>query len=311
MRKDVVRVAPLASGTVQTLKVAEENAHGFTLTNGKQDVLLPFPEALGRPLRKGEQVEAFLYHDSEDRMTATLREPLAKFGDVVRLRVADTNPRLGFFLDIGLSRQVLLPSKELPSMPELQPREGDEVYVRLDRDKEGRLLARAVKEADLAPFAFRAPDAWRNRWMDAWVYRTLQSGSLVVVEGGVLGFGAIGFIPAHERPRPLRVGEKVSARVTFVREDGHVNLSMRQAKEIGRNEDADKLLAELRRRPNGAMPYSDESPSDAIVKRFGISKAAFKRAIGKLYKDGYIEQKGSWTHLTEKGKQAAGDEAEA
>ncbi|WP_309120527.1 S1-like domain-containing RNA-binding protein [Paenibacillus sp.] len=310
--RDIVRVAPLASGTVQTLKVSEENVHGFTLTNGKQDVLLPFPEALGQPLKRGASVEAYLYHDSEDRMTATLREPLARFGKVARLKVADMNPRLGWFLDIGLSRHMLLPLKELPSEKSVWPLVGDEVFVRVDRDKEGRLLARSVKEADLAPYAFKAPDAWRNRWMEAWVYRSLTAGSLVVVEGGVLGFGAIGFIPSHDRPRPLRIGEKVNARVTFVREDGHVNLSMRKQKEVGRGEDADKLLAELRRRPDGAMPYSDESPADAIAKRFGISKSAFKRAIGKLYKDGYIEQKGSWTHLTEKGKALAtsGDEAE-
>ncbi|HZG84123.1 CvfB family protein [Paenibacillus sp.] len=302
---NLVRVPPLMSGTVQKLRVKEETSHGFTLTNGTQDVLLPFPEALGQPLKAGVDVDAYLYHDSEDRMTATLREPLAKVGDVARLKVADIHPTLGCFLDIGLVRHVLLPAKELPKEPSVFPKEGDEVYVLLDRDKEGRLLARAVKEADLERYAFKAPEAWRNRWMDAWVYRSLQTGALVVVEGGVLGFGAIGFIPSHERTRPLRVGEKVNARVTFVREDGHVNLSMRQRKEVGRNEDADKLLAELRRRPDGTMPYSDESPSEAISKRFGISKSAFKRAIGKLYKDGLIEQKGSWTHLTEKGKQAA------
>jgi predicted RNA-binding protein (virulence factor B family) len=302
--REMKRVSPLESGTTQELIIAEETPHGFSLTNGTQDVLLPFPEALGERLKAGNTIEAYLYHDSEDRMTATLRKPLVQFGQVARLRIVDINERLGCFLEMGLIRHVLLPMRELPKEPSIFPVVGDEIYVLLDRDKEGRLLARAVKEADLAPHAFKAPDDWKNRWMDAWVYRTLQTGSLVVVEGGVLGFGAIGFIPAHERPRPLRVGEKVHARVTFVREDGHVNLSMRQRKEIGRNEDADKLLDELRKRPDGSMPYSDESPADAITKRFGISKSAFKRAIGKLYKDGYIEQKGSWTHLTEKGKQA-------
>lgn len=304
MKRDAGRAAPLASGEVQTLRVAEETPRGFTLTNGTQDVLLPYPEALGRPLAAGDAVEAYLYHDSEDRMTATLREPLAKIGDVARLAVADVNAKLGCFLDIGLLRHVLLPFKELPKETSVLPRAGDEIYVRLDRDKEGRLLARAVKEEDLAAYAVPAPTAWRNRWMDAWVYRSLQAGSLVVVEGGVLGFGAIGFLPAQERTRPLRVGEKVHARVTYVREDGRVNLSMRQPKETGRLDDAEKLLAELRRRPDGGMPYSDETPADIIMKRFGMSKSAFKRAIGKLYKDGTIEQKGSWTYLTDKGKQA-------
>lgn len=298
-------MAPLASGTTQSLQVIEENKHGFTLSDGKESVLLPFPEALGRPLASGEKVEAYLYHDSEDRLTATLREPLAHFGDVVRLQVADVHEQLGVFLDIGLPRHVLLPMKELPKEPSVFPNIGDEIYVRLDRDKSGRLLAKAVKEADLKPYAFKAPYDWRGRWMDAWVYRSLVSGSLVVVEGGVLGFGAIGFIPSHERTKPLRVGEKVHARVTFVRPDGHVNLSMRKQKEIGRGEDSETLFQALKERPQGAMPYSDETPADVIQKRFGISKSAFKRAIGKLMKEGLVEQKGSWTHLTEKGKEAS------
>lgn len=299
-----IRTPFMEAGTVQRLSVVEETTHGFQLMFGKRSVLLPFQEALGRPLAPGDTVEAFLYHDSEDRLTATLRQPLATFGEVARLQVADIHPKLGCFLDIGLLRHVLLPMKELPKDPAVQPRIGDEVYVLIDRDKEGRMLARAVKEEDLARYTFKAPGDWRGRWMDAWVYRSLQSGSLVVVEGGVLGFGAIGFIPAHERAGTLRVGEKVHARITFVREDGHVNLSMRQRKEISRNEDADKLMEELRRRPDGAMPYSDEAPADVLMKRFGMSKSAFKRALGKLYKDGYIVQKGSWTHLTDKGKQA-------
>lgn len=303
-------ISPLEAGTTRMLQVAEENKHGYTLSNGKQSVLLPFPEALGRPLTSGETVEAYLYHDSADRLTATLRQALAHYGDVARLRVEDVHERFGVFLDIGLPRHVLLPMKELPKEPAVFPKIGDEIYVRLDRDKTGRLLAMAVKEADLKPYAFKAPDDWRGRWMDAWVYRPLASGSLVVVEGGVLGFGAIGFIPAHERTKPLRLGEKVHARVTFVRPDGHVNLSMRKQKEHGREEDAAKLFAALKERPQGAMPYSDETPADIIQQRFGISKSAFKRAVGKLMKEGLVEQKGSWTYLTDQGKAAQPEEAE-
>jgi predicted RNA-binding protein (virulence factor B family) len=103
-----------------------------------------------------------------------------------------------------------------------------------------------------------------------------------------------------ERTRPLRLGERVSVRVVFVREDGRVNLSMRQLKQIGRVEDADRILAFMRERPNGAMPYSDETPADVIASKFGISKAAFKRALGKLMKEGLVTQQGSWTHLSEK-----------
>ncbi|MET1167785.1 RNA-binding protein, partial [Bacillus velezensis] len=88
-------------------------------------------------------------------------------------------------------------------------------------------------------------------------------------------------------------------RVTLVREDGRVNLAMTQLKQVGPNEDADKLLAFMKERPMGGMPYSDATPPDIIKQRFGISKSAFKRALGKLMKDGLVVQKESWTYLSE------------
>jgi len=116
----------------------------------------------------------------------------------------------------------------------------------------------------------------------------------------VLGFGAIGMIHASERNRMLRLGETVNVRVTHVREDGRVNLAMAPRKEVGRMEDSERLLEFLKERPGGGMPYSDQTPPDIIKQRFGISKSAFKRALGKLMKDGLIVQKENWTYLAEK-----------
>jgi predicted RNA-binding protein (virulence factor B family) len=182
-------------------------------------------------------------------------------------------------------------------MPELRPEIGDKVFVVMTHDRQGRLIARAAGEDDLAKLCFHAPAAWRNQWVEARVYKPLQMGTFVVCDGGVVGFGVIGLIPAAERSRLLRLGEQVKVRVTFIREDGRVNLSMRPPKEIGRNEDAEKIYAYLKERPNGAMPYSDQTPADVISQRFGISKAAFKRALGKLMKENLIVQKENWTYL--------------
>lgn len=98
----------------------------------------------------------------------------------------------------------------------------------------------------------------------------------------------------------LRLGEEVKVRVTLVREDGRVNLAMSPRKEVGRDEDADRLIAFLKERPGGGMPYSDATPPDIIKQRFGISKSAFKRAMGKLMKEGLVTQKENWTYLVEK-----------
>ena len=114
-----------------------------------------------------------------------------------------------------------------------------------------------------------------------------------------MGFGVMGSIPAEDRTKLLRLGERVRARVTFIREDGRVNLSMTPRKEVGRVEDSERILAFLKERPNGAMPYSDETSADIIKQKFNISKSAFKRAVGKLMREGLVVQEGSWTSLVQ------------
>ncbi|MEJ8304135.1 CvfB family protein [Saccharibacillus sacchari] len=301
----------LEAGTIVKLKVAREvSPHGFFMTNGEEEVLLPYTERTGNmKFRNGQETEVFIHHDSEDRLIATMKKPLLTFGEIAALEVADIHPRLGCFLEMGLGRQLLLPKRELPETPELQPEVGDRIYVRMDRDKQGRLLARTSGEEELSPLCFNAPESWKNQWMKATVYRPLQMGTFVIIEGGVLGFGAIGLIHSSERPRPLRLGEVVDVRVTRIREeDGRVNLSMAQPKEIGMDEDAEKILAYMRTREGNQMPYSDKTGPDIIKLRFGISKAAFKRALGRLMKQGLIEQDENWTRL--KSSDEASSDAE-
>lgn len=288
----------LVAGTIRRLEVAREvPPNGFFLTDGERDVLLPYGEVVGERPVPGGEAEVFLYFDTNDRPVATMRRPLLTLDELARLRVADIHPRYGCFLEMGLGRQLLLPNAELPEEKEYRPKPGDDVFVRMAHDKAGRLVAKLAGEEDLAPLVFAAPAAWRNKQVNGWVTKPLKIGSFVLIDGGVTGFGVYGFIPASERTRPLRLGEAVEARVTYIREDGRVNLSMRERKEIGRVEDADRILGFLRDRPNGAMPYSDETPADIIMQKFGISKSAFKRALGKLMKEGAVTQQGSWTML--------------
>ena len=288
-----------AGTTIKMLAAREVPPNGYFLSDGEQDVLLPYAEIVGSRPMPGDEVEVFLYYDTEDRLAATMRKPLLTLGGLARLVVADIHPRFGCFLEMGLGRQLLLPFAELPEEQEYRPRRGDEVFVRMAHDKVGRLVAKLAGEEDLAPLVFSAPASWQNAWIAGWVTKPLKMGAFVVLDGGVTGFGVDGLIPSAERARPLRLGERVEARVTFVREDGRVNLSMYQRKEVGRLEDSERILAFLKERPTGAMPYSDESPADIIKQKFGISKSAFKRALGKLMRDGIVVQKGSWTHLSD------------
>lgn len=287
----------LLAGTIVPLEIAREvSPYGYFLTTGEHDVLLHYSEVVGE-IELGETIDVFLYHDTEDRLSATMKEPLIRYGELALLKVADIHPSMGCFLEIGLGRQLLLPVRELPEEPDLRPEIDDEVYVRLDHDKQGRMIARLAGEEDFEPMVVNAPTNWKNQWKDGIVYKPLQMGTFVLLDGGVLGFGVFGLIHESERTELLRVGEKVKVRVTFVREDGRVNCSMRVAKEHGRNEDSEMLFTYLEERPNGAMPYSDITPADIIKDKFNISKSAFKRALGKLMKENKIYQEGNWTYL--------------
>lgn len=123
------------------------------------------------------------------------------------------------------------------------------------------------------------------------VYNVIEDGAFIVTPENY-----IGFIHNDETPQSLKVDTQVEARVTYVREDGKLNLSLKPPKEVGRLHDAERIMEYLKKR-KGAMPYSDQTPPDVIKDVFGISKAAFKRALGKLMKDGLVEQKDNWVSL--------------
>ena len=287
----------LVAGTIQTYEVMREvSPYGYFLDAEGEDVLLHYTE-LTREIKPGDQVEVFIFYDTEDRLAATMKKPYLTLGEMAKLVVADVHPRLGCFLEMGLGRQLLLPVRELPELKELRPQVGDSVFVIMEHDKQGRLRAKLAGEQELSRHAFSAPSAWLNQWFKATVYRPLQMGTFVIVDGGVIGLGVIGMIHSSERLSLLRLGEEVEVRVSHIREDGRVNLSMAQRKEVGRDLDSERILTFLKERPTGGMPYSDATPPDIIKQRFGISKSAFKRALGKLMKEGLITQKENWTYL--------------
>ncbi|NHN30979.1 CvfB family protein [Paenibacillus agricola] len=293
------------AGITYELKVAKEVApHGYFVTDGNEEVLLHYSEVVGS-IKPGDMVKVFMFYDTQDRLASTMKKPLIELGEIALLEVVDIHPRFGSFLEMGLGRNLLLPFREQPDLRELRPQVGDKVYVVLAHDRQGRLLARVAGEPELKPKCFDAPTSWKNTWVRATVYKPLQMGTFVVCDGGVVGFGVIGMIHSTERTRNLRLGEQLDVRISFVREDGNVNCSMKVVKEIGRDEDSEMILAFLRDQ-NGSMPYSDASSAESINERFQISKSAFKRAIGKLMREGLVYQDGSTTHLKPQAEEGEG-----
>lgn len=136
-----------------------------------------------------------------------------------------------------------------------------------------------------------AVDVKRGDVLTGQIYNIIDEGAFVLTTENF-----IGFVHASEITQPLKIGMNLEGRVTFVRADGRINLSLKPPKEVARVADAEKIKTYMMSR-GGSMPFNDDTPADVIMNKFGISKAAFKRALGKLFKEGQIEEVDGWIGL--------------
>lgn len=280
----------LTAGEMVQLRIERSAPFGYFLTDGKQEILLHQSETVG-DVKVNSEVEVFLYHDHQNRLAATMQQPKLTLGKVGWLEVRDITPRLGAFLDNGIAKDLLLPQDELPAMRERWPKKGFMLLVKIDHDRQGRMLARVATEQDVQTLARPAEPKLHHKEVLGRVYNETQLGAYILTDEG-----NVGLIHRSDMTHPLVLGARVSARVTHVREDGKLNLSMKPSKEVSYNIDAETILTYLKQR-EGRMPYGDHSDAEVIQMKFQMSKSAFKRALGKLMKEGLIEQKDGWTIL--------------
>ncbi|OEF99006.1 hypothetical protein BHF71_10265 [Vulcanibacillus modesticaldus] len=294
----------LVTGRYHLLTVERESPFGYFLSNGEEDVLLHYSETDGRKIKIGEKINVFLYNDHKGRIAATLAQPKIQLDEVDFLEVKDFQPKMGYFLDNQISKQVLLPISELPEDKRIWPESGDWLLVKLVHDKQKRLLAALVKdEVEIKEYIKKKKGPREDNqlldkktFIEGTVIHHLSMGTQIYLENN-----QIGFLHRSERLSELRLGQRIMVRVSYIREDGKLNLSMKPLKEVSRIEDADKILEILVSR-GGAMPYWDKTPPDIIKEKFNLSKSAFKRALGKLMKDGLIYQEEGWTYLKNKNE---------
>jgi len=291
----------LQAGTYQELTVERDSPFGFFLSDGQEDVLLHYSETNNQEVKIGDKIKAFLYSDHKGRVTATLQKPKLLYGEMGFLKVSGFQPAVGFFLDNGIGKEILLPISDLPKEKSLWPNTNDLLLVRISRDKQERLLAEFVVDQSYLLEDYLADQSFhrdrlteslkQNQVVRGIVINHLSEGTQVLLDNQ-----QVGFIHRSEQLKDLRLGQEIEARITFIREDGKVNLSMRPRKEVGRVEDADRILDFLKER-GGAMPYWDKTPADILMQKFHLSKAAFKRAMGKLMKEELVYQEEGWTYL--------------
>ncbi|MBE5902209.1 MAG: S1 RNA-binding domain-containing protein [Lachnospiraceae bacterium] len=269
----------LQLGEKQTLVVVKRVEFGVYLAENREKdakrVLLPAKQ-VPEFVKTGDSLEVFLYKDSKDRMIATTRQPALTLGNFGVLKVSETN-RIGAFLDWGLEKELFLPYKEQTC----QVKRGDEVLVRLYVDKSERLCAsmRGIYHLLSQNPPYRVEDVVKGR-----VYEFSKNfGAFVAVDDK---YSAL--IPHHEDHSKLKIGQIIEARVTEVKEDGKLTLTLRQKAYLQIEEDA-KLVLKVIEEFAGVLPFNDKAPAEVIMRDVGLSKNAFKRAVGHLYKERIIE----------------------
>jgi len=261
-------------GKVQCLNVVNRTDFGVYLGTKDEKVLLPKKE-VPEDLEEGDALTVFVYLDSSDRLIATTRTPKIKLGELARLKVSEVS-NIGAFLDWGLEKDLLMPFKEQPVKAE----KGKEYLVSLYIDKSNRLAASMKVNKYLTTDSNYVKDS-------------AVSGTVVGIAPDYRVYVAVdnkyqAFIPMNEVFEEIHVGDEVFGRVTRVREDGKLVLSLKQKAYIQMDEDSTFIYNKMKKL-GGSIPFTDKADPEIIKKHFNMSKNAFKRAIGRLLKEGKVK----------------------
>lgn len=263
-------------GKRSTLPIVREATPGFYLNAGPLgEILLP-GRYVPKGVHAGQSIEVFVYRDSEDRLVATTETPYAMVGEFACLRVVSVNPGLGAFLDWGLEKDLLLPMRELGG----PVNRGDWVLVYVELDPK---TTRIVASGRI------------NRYLNLTepAYAKDQPVKLIVASETPLGCAVIidqahrGLLYRTDLAGPLTIGQTLDGFVRTVRPDGKIDVALDRAG-YERIEPLTQKILEATKAAGGVLLLSDSSPPEEIRAAFGVSKKAFKQAIGALYRERLI-----------------------
>ena len=260
-------------GEIQELKVVKKVEFGVYLAEeGREEerVLLPAKQ-VPEGTAIGDVISVFLYKDSRDRPIATTRRPALTVGQIGVLPVAEIG-RIGAFLDWGLEKDLFLPFREQTR----RVRKGESCLVALYIDKSDRLCA----TMNVYPYLRTDSPYQKDDTVKGIIYETSQQfGAFVAVDGC---FSAL--IPKKECFGDLEIGKEIEGRVTGVKPDGKLDLSVRAKSWEQMDADAE-LVMQVIDEFEGVLPFTDRVSPEVINREFGLSKNAFKRAVGRLLKE--------------------------
>ncbi len=281
----------LKSGYTADLDVVERDGSRWILDGDGNDIMMNASDA-DETIQEGDTVHVFLYTNRRGELTATMQMPLMTAGTYGWARVIRVDDSEGVYVDIGSSFEVLVNRNDMPRVRSLWPKVDDALYMTLRMDLGGNIFGRLATEERVLEVISEAPPTSLNMNVKARAYRLLPVGSfmLSVPENHRI------FIHNTEQLSEPRLGQEVDVRIIDVHEDGTLNGSMLPRKEERLGDDADIVLRYINE-VGGRMPFTDKSSPDEIKEMFSMSKASFKRALGKLMKEGRIEQSDGWTTL--------------
>ena len=257
-------------GERQTLKCMKKVDFGIYVGENQEEKILLPKKYVPENVRMGDTVVVFVYRDSSDRLIATTVQPYITLGELGVLTVKAIG-KIGAFLDWGLEKDLFLPFKEQTARVET----GRDYLVALYIDKSNRLAA----TMKVHHYLKNAVKYQKDDHVGGIIYEiSPELGAFVAVENEYFGL-----IPRKEIHTRLMVGDVIDARVTEVREDGKLNLSLNKKAYQQMDEDCEKIL-EVLREYAGVLPYGEKVSPEIIERDFGMSKNAFKRALGRLYK---------------------------
>lgn len=260
-------------GRLNSLQVLHQTPQGLYLDGAEHgDILLP-NRYITPSMQEGKQITVFVYRDSEDRLVATTERPKAIVGDFCTLEVSSVHPKVGAFLDWGLSKDLLLPFREQPKTVRM----GQKVLVKIVLDPKSERIIATMR---------------LNRWLEKQTphYRKGQSVRLWIIDSTPLGWNAlvneshIGLLYHDESTITLSPGLKIKGYIQRMREDGKIDLTLSPDRGARVTTLANKIL-EAMKRNQGFLPLNDKSAPEEIRDSFDVSKKDFKQTIGNLYKE--------------------------
>ena len=263
---DVVKI-----GRYNTLKVVKTVDFGLYLDGGRDGEILMPSRYVPEGSQPEDRIEAFVYLDSEDRLSATTEKPLAQVGEFAYLRVVSVNAT-GAFLGWGLMKDLLVPFREQKT----RMVEGKSYVVHVYEDTETR---RIVASAKIERFLdLTVPEFDAGEQVDLLVYQQTELGYKAIINHEFTGL-----LYGNEVFQRLPVGRQTVGYVKQVREDYRIDLLLHQPG-FEKVEGIAEIIFNKLKMAGGFLPLTDKSPADSIYDTFGISKKTYKKAVGDLYK---------------------------